>query len=100
MAASILTSALPVGTEGDLARAELVATGEDDYEGKAIGLANGLVYAAKVEGEGKLGVGKGRLVELRKLLYEGRWESRLFDTRRWVRDLEEAYGVVWGKWAM
>jgi predicted O-linked N-acetylglucosamine transferase (SPINDLY family) len=38
------------------------------------------------------------LAELRRLLYEARWTSALFDTRRWVRDLEEVYWVSWGRW--
>jgi predicted O-linked N-acetylglucosamine transferase (SPINDLY family) len=31
-------------------------------------------------------------------LWEGRWTSRLFDTKRWVRDLEKAYWEAWMKW--
>ncbi|KAL2257518.1 hypothetical protein VTK26DRAFT_9529 [Humicola hyalothermophila] len=42
--------------------------------------------------------GFGRLAELRKLLWENKWTCALFDTRRWVRDLEEAYEVAWGRW--
>jgi hypothetical protein len=42
--------------------------------------------------------GTGRLMELRRILYEARWSSALFDTRRWVRDLEEAYDCAWQKW--
>ena len=45
-----------------------------------------------------LGRGRGRLMELRRLLWEGRWESRLFDTKRWVRDVETAYEAAWSKW--
>ena len=40
----------------------------------------------------------GRLFELRKLLYEARWSSALFDTKRWVRDLEDAYDIAWDRW--
>ena len=40
----------------------------------------------------------GRLFELRKLLYEARWSSALFDTKRWVRDLEDAYEIAWNRW--
>ena len=42
--------------------------------------------------------GTGRLFELRKLLYEARWSSALFDTKRWVRDLEDAYEIAWDRW--
>jgi predicted O-linked N-acetylglucosamine transferase (SPINDLY family) len=38
------------------------------------------------------------LSELRRMLYESRWTSPLFDTKRWVRDLEEAYEIAWKKW--
>ncbi|KAI9695075.1 MAG: hypothetical protein M1820_008937 [Bogoriella megaspora] len=43
-------------------------------------------------------VATGRLFELRKLLYESRWTSALFDTKRWVRDLEDAYEIAWERW--
>jgi hypothetical protein len=43
-------------------------------------------------------VGGGRLAELRRLLFESKWSCALFDTRRWVRDLEEAYEIAWGRW--
>jgi hypothetical protein len=43
-------------------------------------------------------VGVGRLAELRRLLFESKWSCALFDTRRWVRDLEEAYEIAWGRW--
>jgi predicted O-linked N-acetylglucosamine transferase (SPINDLY family) len=37
-------------------------------------------------------------MELRKLLFESRWTSALFDTKRWVRDLETAYEKAWSNW--
>ena len=93
MAASILTSALPKTEEGKNAAASLIAKGEDDYESKAVALGNDLMYSTSRPGRGK-----GRLVELRRILFESRWTCALFDTRRWVRDLEEAYDIAWGKW--
>jgi len=90
MAASILRGALPRGPAGDRAAKELIAAGEDQYEAFAVALAQGLRYAGHRP--------TGRLAELRRLLYEARWTSALFDTRRWVRDLEEAYGVAWRRW--
>ena len=92
MAASILRGALPKGSVGDRAAQELVATGEDDYEARAAELGNGLARMLKGEDE------TCRLLELRRMLYEGRWTSALFDTRRWVRDLEEAYEEAWRRW--
>jgi predicted O-linked N-acetylglucosamine transferase (SPINDLY family) len=90
MAASILKGALPKGPEGARAGRDLIAEDEDDYETKAIALGKGLTY------NGHQPV--GRLGELRKILYEARWHSALFDTKRWVRDLEEAYEIAWDRW--
>jgi predicted O-linked N-acetylglucosamine transferase (SPINDLY family) len=96
MAASILRGALPsraggeLGSRGAAAARDLVARDDADYIEKAVRLAGGLAYVAHRP--------RGRLAELRRLLWEGRWASPLFDTRRWVRDLEEAYGIAWERW--
>lgn len=95
MAASILTGALPKSPEGNRARGDLIVQSDEDYEERAVELAMDLVYPSQSRSPG---VGRGRLVELRRLLYESRWKSALFDTRRWVRDLEEAYDVAWERW--
>ena len=94
MAGSIVASALPIGPEGDEAREDLMVNSDVQYEEQAIKLVGSLKYPT----EGSLGRGKGRLMELRKLLWEGRWSNRLFDTRRWVRDVERAYWTAWKKW--
>ena len=93
MAASILKGALPKNSLGVRAAAELIASSEDDYEDKAVVLAESLSYPLGAEG-----MGKGRLMELRKVLYAARWSSPLFDTRRWVRDLEDAYEEAFRRW--
>lgn len=108
MAASILKGALPRGGEGERAAAELIARDEREYEEFAIRLANGLSYrprafaVAAPIGGGSVGEvygeGVGRLAELRRLLFDSKWTCALFDTRRWVRDLEEAYEVAWERW--
>lgn len=90
MAASILKGALPKNEEGALAAKDLIAGSDDEYEDMAVKLALDCRYQD--------GRAEGRLSGLRKILYEARWSSGLFDTRRWVRDLEEAYGIAWGKW--
>lgn len=90
MAASILKGALPKNAEGKQAAKDLVADDEADYETKAIMLGNTLSY--------KNHQPKGRLAELREMLYKSRWTSALFDTKRWVRDLEEAYEIAWDRW--
>ena len=95
MAASILRGALPKTTEGDQAAKDLITDSDEAYEDQAVELGNDLSYSTV---NGRQGVGKGRLMELRKLLYESRWSSALFDTRRWVRDLELAYWEAWRRW--
>jgi predicted O-linked N-acetylglucosamine transferase (SPINDLY family) len=94
MAGSILASALPLGPDGDRARKDLIVTSEEQYENQAIELARGLIYSTV----GTPGRGRGRLMDIRRMLWEGRWTSRLFDTKRWVRDLEKAYWEAWTKW--
>ncbi len=94
MAASILKGALPKGAEGDRAAAELIASDDAEYEDFAIKLAEGLRYDVS-RGYGE---GIGRLAELRKLLWRSKWSCALFDTRRWVRDLEDAYEEAWRRW--
>jgi predicted O-linked N-acetylglucosamine transferase (SPINDLY family) len=90
MAASILKGALPKSFEGEKAAAELIAKDDADYEDKAVRLARDCRY------DGHRAT--GRLGDLRKILYEARWSSPLFDTRRWVGDLEDAYEIAWRKW--
>ncbi|KAL5599025.1 hypothetical protein BROUX41_003657 [Berkeleyomyces rouxiae] len=95
MASSILSGALPRTNEGLRAAAELTATNEDEYERSAVQLVNSLRYSMTSDG---YGVGQGRLFELRKLLFDNRWTCGLFDTQRWVRDLEESFSLAWDRW--
>ncbi|PVH86786.1 glycosyltransferase family 41 protein [Cadophora sp. DSE1049] len=95
MAASILKGALPKGEEGRKAADDLIAGDDAQYEEFAIKLASGLSYEMHSSGYGD---GVGRLAELRKLLYDSRWTCALFDTKRWVSDLECAYGEAWRRW--
>ncbi|KAF2821231.1 TPR-like protein [Ophiobolus disseminans] len=90
MAASILKGALPKTSEGVQAAKELIASSDEDYEDKAVQLGLECVYYGHRA--------TGRLNQLRRMLYESRWTSPLFDTTRWVRDLEEAYEIAWKKW--
>jgi predicted O-linked N-acetylglucosamine transferase (SPINDLY family) len=98
MAGSIVASALPAGREGDEARRDLLVRSERQYIDVAIELAQGLRYPSSESNGQKLGHGRGRLMDLRRMLWEGRWTSRLFDTKRWVTDLETAYWSAWKKW--
>lgn len=93
IAASILKGALPKTADGHLAAGELIASSEEDYENKAVALARGFSYIP-----GSSGQASGRLMELRKMLYTARWTSALFDTARWVRDLEDAYEEAWKRY--
>ena len=77
-------------SEGAWAARELVVKDEDEYEEVAVRLASGCRYDGHRP--------RGRLAELRKTIYEGRFDAPLFDTGRWVRDLEDAYERAWEKW--
>lgn len=100
MAASILKGALPATDVGRRAATELIAADEEDYEHKAIALGRGLSYISNGgdDGQQRHGRGRGRLVELRRMLYDARWTSALFDTARWVADLEDAYHEAWRRY--
>lgn len=95
MAASIVKGALPRTAEGLAAVRDLTASSEEEYEDMAVRLANDLSYRPGPNGFVK---GRGRLHELRSLLHASRWTCALFDTRRWVADLEEAYEEAWRRW--
>ncbi|KAF4539360.1 Tetratricopeptide TPR-1 [Lasiodiplodia theobromae] len=90
MAASILKGALPDNAAGQQAAKELIASDEADYERLAINLGSSIRYHGHRI--------SGRLADLRRLLYESRFSSALFDTKRWVMDLEEAYESAWDRW--
>lgn len=95
MAASILRGALPKSAEGRQAALELIADSETEYEDLATELAGGLSYTVANTGHGQ---GTGRLADIRRLLWDSRWQCGLFNTRRWVHDLERAYEEAWRQW--
>lgn len=103
MAAGILRSSLPVDTAaGERAFGELVVHNEDEYESRTVELARKLKYRSHRTHTGLQDWGKGkahgRLMDLRKMIWENRWTCPLFDTKRWVRHLEVAYQEAWRKW--
>lgn len=102
IAASVLKGALPKDAAGQQAAAELIADDENQYEKLAIKLASSLTYrlAGRDDGAGGgiYGEGSGRLADIRKLLWHHKWTCGLFDTQRWVSDLEDAYTEAWRKW--
>jgi len=93
IAASILRAAVPQTAEGKAMANSLVAASEDDYERRAIELVSGLNY--KLRGDGEC---SGELANIRKVLFTNRWHSELFNTKRWVADLEDAYEEAWRRW--
>ncbi|KAJ8123603.1 hypothetical protein ONZ43_g495 [Nemania bipapillata] len=95
MAASILKGALPKDAEGTRAAQELIASDDAEYEAFATRLAGELRYDRVNEDYCE---GRGRLADLRKLLFEAKWTCALFDTHRWVSDLESAYEEAWRRW--
>jgi predicted O-linked N-acetylglucosamine transferase (SPINDLY family) len=95
MAASILKGALPKTPEGVRAMQDLIAQDDTDYERLAIRLASGLTYTIQ---DSDYGRGRGRLAELRHLLWQNKWHCGLFDTQRWVADVETAYEEAWARW--
>ncbi|TWU74730.1 hypothetical protein ED733_005495 [Metarhizium rileyi] len=95
MAASILRGALPRSLEGQRAAEELITNTEAEYEQRAVDLADDLRYTINGGGYGQ---GSGRLADIRKLLWDSKWHCGLFDTRRWVEDLERAYEEAWRRW--
>ncbi|PYH50031.1 UDP-N-acetylglucosaminyltransferase [Aspergillus saccharolyticus JOP 1030-1] len=97
MASSILSSALPDTDAGRAARDELIATSDEDYEAKAIRMCLSMNTRRTASAET---APTGRLTEIRKMLFQERWKGRLFDTARWVRDLEDAYDRVWQRWVV
>jgi len=70
----------------------LIAGSEEGYEDRAVALVSNLVY------DNDEGRGIGELGAIRRVLFEHRWKSALFDTKRWVRDLEDAYHEAWRRW--
>ncbi|KAJ5678464.1 uncharacterized protein N7477_004097 [Penicillium maclennaniae] len=78
---------------GQQARKELIASSDEDYENKAIRLCIDLQYIPGGEGRSH-----GRLADMRQMLFTQRHSNKLFDTARWVRDLEDAYEAVWAQW--
>ncbi|KAH9999245.1 glycosyl transferase family 41-domain-containing protein [Xylariaceae sp. FL0662B] len=95
MAASILRGALPKTPTGRQVAKELIASDDADYEALATKLASDLSYRWV---DGQYYEGHGRLAQIRKILFEAKWTCALFDTHRWVHDLERAYEEAWRRW--
>ncbi|KAI8884412.1 glycosyltransferase family 41 protein [Backusella circina FSU 941] len=78
---------------------EMVVSNEEEYEKRAIELAQSIRYTYETGPTG--GVqrrGHGPLMDLRKRLFLSREQSRLFDTARWTHNLETGYIEAWRRW--
>ena len=95
MAASILKGALPRTAAGREAAEDLIADSDAEYEAMASRLASGLSYWRS---NNEYCEGRGRLADIRKVLFDAKWTCGLFNTRRWVSDLEYAYEEAWRRW--
>ena len=95
MAASILNGALPRSPEGKQIASELIVSDQASYEDTAVRLIASLKYKAATP---EYCTGEGRLADMRRILWQNKWTCGLFDTKRWVRDVEDAYEEAWKRW--
>lgn len=78
---------------------QMVVDSERGYEERAVQWAKGLSYTYHGTSQRRR-EGKGDLMDLRKKLFLTREQSRLFDTQRWTRNLEQGYREAWRRWVM
>ncbi|GAA5992692.1 hypothetical protein JCM11641_004994 [Rhodosporidiobolus odoratus] len=86
---------------------QMIVSSAEEYERRALELASGLLYdeiapdsskpSTTLEGRPQRR-GKGELAELRKKLFLTREQSPLFDTKRWVQNLEKGLVEAWERW--
>ncbi|KAM0749157.1 TPR-like protein [Meredithblackwellia eburnea MCA 4105] len=86
---------------------QMIAKDDHDYERRAVSLARSLQYimlppnyqAHPSDPEARpQRRGRGELSDLRRNLFLTRSNSPLFDTRRWVRNVEKGYQEAWSRW--
>ncbi|KAL1915529.1 uncharacterized protein VTP21DRAFT_6653 [Calcarisporiella thermophila] len=103
---------------------EMVVNSEQEYEERAVALAQSVTYdyvmsptSAPTNGTHPLSIsavttqqnqsngavhyhryGRGALMDLRRHLFLSRDSSKLFDTKRWTRNLEQGYMEAWRRW--
>lgn len=85
IAASVITAALPDTPVGHKMAAELVATSHQAYEDHVVKF-------------GESQQGRDRLTEIRRTLFELRETGDFFDTRQWVRHVEQGFRTAWVDW--
>lgn len=85
IAASVITAALPDTPEGVQMAAELVPQSHQGYEDQVVRF-------------GGSSAGRARLNDIRRVLFEGRETGDFFDTRQWVRYVEQGFRQAWLDW--
>lgn len=80
---------------------EMLVHSADDYERRAIELAQSLryTYSDGPSGERERR-GHGELIDLRRGLFLNRDRMPLFDTAQWTRHLEKGYQEAWRRWVL
>lgn len=78
----------------------MVATSAEDYVKRAVQLSQSLSFdnADNLRDKGKAPAHEGELLRLRRKLFLARDEMPLFDTARWVRNLESGFREAWRRW--
>lgn len=84
---------------------QMVVHSREEYEERAVALASAC-YDPDVEGPSAFGLNGGtgcvseglELLHLRQCLFLRRETMPLFDTRRWVKNLEKGFIAAWKRW--
>lgn len=74
---------------------EMVVGSMQEYEDRAVDLANSLQHGPLIHDKGGR---KNGLINLRRNLYLNRDKMPLFDTQRWTRNVEKGYQAAWARW--
>lgn len=84
---------------------QMVVHSREEYEERAVTLASAC-WGSNVEmlsfgpngGEAEFGSEGSELLHLRRCLFLTRETMPLFDTRRWVKNLEKGFVAAWKRW--
>lgn len=80
---------------------QMVVHSREEYEERAVTLASA-PYDSDIESESlSFGLNSGggsMLLHLRRCLFLARETMPLFDTRRWVKNLEKGFVAAWKRW--
>ncbi|KAA1466908.1 hypothetical protein DENSPDRAFT_766865 [Dentipellis sp. KUC8613] len=80
---------------------QLIVHSLAEYEERAVFLANSVSYTLEQIPDGDtVRRGHGALINLRRNLFLNRTAMPLFDTARWVRNIQKGYREAWRRWAM